>query len=82
MPCHYLAKFIAFNFFSKIVVPSSNDNYIHKTNGAVSLIICLYRYTFDITKCMFSSGNITEKLRVSSFDCRGEVVVDLYAGNI
>ena len=29
---------------------------------------------------MFSAGNITEKLRVASFDCRGEVVVDLYAG--
>ena len=31
---------------------------------------------------MFSAGNITEKLRVASFDCRGEVVVDLYAGMI
>ncbi len=29
---------------------------------------------------MFSSGNITEKLRVASFDCSGETVVDLYAG--
>ncbi|TMS17805.1 tRNA wybutosine-synthesizing protein 2-like protein [Larimichthys crocea] len=32
------------------------------------------------TKCMFSAGNITEKLRVAGFDCRGETVVDLYAG--
>jgi len=31
---------------------------------------------------MFSAGNITEKLRVASFDCRREVVVDLYAGRI
>ncbi|XP_003970200.1 tRNA wybutosine-synthesizing protein 2 homolog [Takifugu rubripes] len=38
------------------------------------------RYEFDVTKCMFSAGNITEKLRVSQFDCRGETVVDLYAG--
>ncbi|XP_053735517.1 tRNA wybutosine-synthesizing protein 2 homolog [Synchiropus splendidus] len=37
-------------------------------------------YEFDVTKCMFSAGNITEKLRVASFDCRGETVVDLYAG--
>ena len=29
---------------------------------------------------MFSAGNITEKLRVASFQCSGEVVVDLYAG--
>ncbi|XP_066195625.1 tRNA wybutosine-synthesizing protein 2 homolog isoform X7 [Sylvia atricapilla] len=37
-------------------------------------------YTFDVTKCMFSPGNITEKLRVASLPCSGEVVVDLYAG--
>lgn len=39
------------------------------------------RYTFDVTKCMFSPGNITEKLRVASMQCSGEVLVDLYAGN-
>ncbi|XP_068596623.1 tRNA wybutosine-synthesizing protein 2 homolog [Brachionichthys hirsutus] len=38
------------------------------------------RYEFDVTKCMFSAGNVTEKLRVAGFDCRGETVVDLYAG--
>jgi len=31
---------------------------------------------------MFSPGNITEKLRIATFDCRREVVVDLYAGMI
>ncbi|NXX83838.1 TYW2 protein, partial [Urocolius indicus] len=38
------------------------------------------RYTFDVTKCMFSPGNITEKLRVAALPCAGEVLVDLYAG--
>ncbi|KAM4665016.1 tRNA wybutosine-synthesizing protein 2 homolog isoform 2-T2 [Discoglossus pictus] len=38
------------------------------------------RYTFDVTKCMFSAGNISEKQRVASLSCSGEVVVDLYAG--
>ncbi|KAL6480126.1 hypothetical protein MHYP_G00111590 [Metynnis hypsauchen] len=38
------------------------------------------RYEFDVTKCMFSFGNITEKLRIASFNCTGETVVDLYAG--
>ncbi|XP_037978737.1 tRNA wybutosine-synthesizing protein 2 homolog [Motacilla alba alba] len=38
------------------------------------------RYTFDVTKCMFSPGNISEKLRVASLPCAGEVLVDLYAG--
>nr|XP_020021977.1 tRNA wybutosine-synthesizing protein 2 homolog [Castor canadensis] len=38
------------------------------------------RYKFDVTQCMFSFGNITEKLRVASLSCAGEVLVDLYAG--
>ncbi|KAL1767729.1 tRNA wybutosine-synthesizing protein 2-like [Sigmodon hispidus] len=38
------------------------------------------RYKFDVTQCMFSFGNITEKLRVASLSCSGEVLVDLYAG--
>ncbi|XP_071956278.1 tRNA wybutosine-synthesizing protein 2 homolog [Antedon mediterranea] len=38
------------------------------------------RYSFDITKCMFSSGNITEKIRVANMNCDGETIVDLYAG--
>ena len=29
---------------------------------------------------MFSPGNISEKIRISNFNCRDEVVVDLYAG--
>ena len=38
------------------------------------------KYIFDVTKCMFSSGNITEKLRIAKMDCSGKTVVDLYAG--
>ena len=38
------------------------------------------KYTFDVTKCMFSAGNITEKIRVGKFNCKGQTVVDLYAG--
>jgi tRNA wybutosine-synthesizing protein 2 len=38
------------------------------------------RYSYDCTKCMFSWGNITEKLRIASFDCTNEIVVDLFAG--
>lgn len=44
----------------------------HVDNGVV--------YEFDITKNMFAAGNIREKLRVASFKCSGETVVDLYAG--
>lgn len=38
------------------------------------------RYGFDMTKSMFSSGNVSEKARIAQMDCRGETVVDLYAG--
>jgi len=37
-------------------------------------------YDFDVMKCMFSSGNITEKIRISRFNCERETVVDLFAG--
>ncbi|XP_072361368.1 tRNA wybutosine-synthesizing protein 2 homolog [Scyliorhinus torazame] len=57
----------------KVTLLLGNDAWVHHIDNGI-------RYTFDVTKCMFSSGNITEKLRVSSFDCTGEVVVDLYAG--
>ncbi|XP_076818440.1 tRNA wybutosine-synthesizing protein 2 homolog isoform X1 [Clavelina lepadiformis] len=38
------------------------------------------RYSFDVTKCMFSSGNITEKIRMSKLKCKDEIVVDMFAG--
>ncbi|EDQ86566.1 uncharacterized protein MONBRDRAFT_28161 [Monosiga brevicollis MX1] len=38
------------------------------------------RYTYDVTRCMFSAGNISEKLRVAALPCADEVVVDLFAG--
>ncbi|XP_066929581.1 tRNA wybutosine-synthesizing protein 2 homolog [Clytia hemisphaerica] len=37
-------------------------------------------YSYDVTKCMFSKGNITEKMRIARLDCREEIVVDLFAG--
>ncbi|ONI09967.1 hypothetical protein PRUPE_4G021000 [Prunus persica] len=44
----------------------------HRENGIL--------YSFDATKCMFSWGNLSEKLRVASLNCRDEIVVDLFAG--
>ncbi|XP_062613144.1 tRNA wybutosine-synthesizing protein 2 homolog [Saccostrea cucullata] len=49
-------------------------------NGYVEHVDNGIRYTYDVTKCMFSSGNVTEKIRVANFCCEGETVVDLYAG--
>ncbi|XP_010278689.1 PREDICTED: tRNA wybutosine-synthesizing protein 2/3/4 isoform X2 [Nelumbo nucifera] len=44
----------------------------HRENGII--------YSFDATKCMFSWGNLSEKLRMAHLDCRDEVIVDLFAG--
>jgi len=39
------------------------------------------QYGLDVTKCMFSSGNVTEKARMGALAlAAGETVVDLYAG--
>lgn len=37
-------------------------------------------FEFDVTKVMFSSGNVSERIRVSKFDCSNEIILDLYAG--
>uniref|UniRef100_A0A0B7AUP4 tRNA(Phe) (4-demethylwyosine(37)-C(7)) aminocarboxypropyltransferase n=1 Tax=Arion vulgaris TaxID=1028688 RepID=A0A0B7AUP4_9EUPU len=61
-------------FRSSKVVMLLGDNceVIHVDNGI--------KYSYDVTKCMFSVGNITEKMRVANLDCRNETIVDLYAG--
>ncbi|XP_055336581.1 tRNA wybutosine-synthesizing protein 2 homolog [Paramacrobiotus metropolitanus] len=37
-------------------------------------------YEFDLMSCMFSSGNITEKIRMSTLACQDECIVDLFSG--
>lgn len=44
----------------------------HKEGGVL--------YSLDVTQCMFSSGNTTERQRMGRLQCAGETVVDLYAG--
>ena len=38
------------------------------------------RFGFDITRVMFCSGNVTERMRMGRQRAEGEVVVDLYCG--
>ena len=45
---------------------------VHKENGIL--------YKLDVTKVMFSSGNMDEKKRMATLDCRGETIVDMFAG--
>ena len=49
-------------------------------NGWVNHLENGVRYLFDVTKVMFSSGNITERRRMGNIDAAGDVVVDLFAG--
>lgn len=38
------------------------------------------KFAFDAARVMFASGNTVERARMGSLDCRGETVVDLFAG--
>jgi len=38
------------------------------------------RYTYDVTRCMFSEGNAAEKERVAEWTVSDETILDLYAG--
>ncbi len=49
------------------------DGWVRRVENAII-------YTWDVTRCMFSRGNISEKQRVANFQCENEVVCDLYAG--
>lgn len=58
---------------SRLEILAGDNGWVeHRENGIL--------YCFDATKCMFSWGNLSEKLRMARLDCRGEVVVDLFAG--
>ncbi|MDR3075037.1 MAG: class I SAM-dependent methyltransferase family protein [Candidatus Methanoplasma sp.] len=37
-------------------------------------------YEFDVSKIMFASGNVDERLRMKELECGGETVVDMFAG--
>lgn len=58
---------------SQVEMLLGNDGWVnHLENGV--------RYLFDVSKVMFSSGNITERRRMGKIDAAGDVVVDLFAG--
>lgn len=51
----------------------ATDGWTHVKDNGVT-------YWLDVTRVMFSRGNITEKLRVARLAAAGETVVDLFAG--
>ncbi|KAL0398766.1 UNVERIFIED_CONTAM: tRNA wybutosine-synthesizing protein 2/3/4 [Sesamum radiatum] len=58
---------------SKLEILVGDNGWVdHRENGIV--------YSFDATKCMFSWGNLSEKMRMAHLDCKDQVIVDLFAG--
>ena len=49
-------------------------------SGEVEFIDYGVKFWLDVTKVMFSSGNITERHRIGNIDMTGECVVDAFAG--
>jgi len=54
------------------VIYGTETEAVRRENGVL--------YRFDVTKVMFSSGNIEERERMAKLDCTGETVVDMFAG--
>ena len=58
---------------STLEVLLGDDGWVnHRENGII--------YSFDAAKCMFSWGNLSEKLRMGNLNCKNDVIVDLFAG--
>ncbi|VDK69098.1 unnamed protein product [Litomosoides sigmodontis] len=53
---------------------------LHGKDGWVEHIDGDIRFLYDVTKCFFNVNNALEKQRISRFDCRQEVVTDMFAG--
>lgn len=49
-------------------------------SGEVELTDNGVKFWLDVTKVMFSSGNVTERHRIGDIDMSGEIVVDAFSG--
>lgn len=56
----------------EFITGENNPEVIHKEHGV--------SYMFDITKVMFSKGNINERKYLSQLVKKGEIIVDMFAG--
>ncbi len=54
------------------IVWGEKKRQIHREGGI--------QYIIDLENTMFSSGNVSERLRMGNMNCNGEIVVDLFAG--
>eukprot|EP00210_Caulerpa_lentillifera_P009018 g8607.t1 len=59
--------------FARSELLLGTDGWVHhRENGIL--------FALDITKCMFCSGNVSERIRMSQLSCNDEIIVDLYCG--
>lgn len=69
----YLHLYLTGTRDSQATLLHGRDGWVlHKESGVL--------FALDVTKCMFSSGNVTERTRMGKLNCSGETVVDLFAG--
>ncbi len=54
------------------VILGESTETVHVENGI--------KYRMDVSRVMFSSGNVNERIRISRMNMRGETVVDMFAG--
>ena len=56
----------------KVVIGDKNLETIHKEHGVI--------FKIDVSKVMFSKGNLTERKRITQLVEKGETIVDMFAG--
>ena len=61
-------------------IRSSQVKMIKGDSGEVEFLDNGVKFWLDVTKVMFSSGNVTERHRIGDIDMSDEVVVDAFAG--
>ena len=58
---------------ASLIYGDGGDTWVWRVENGV-------RYEWDLAACMFSAGNVGEKLRLARLDCSGETVVDMVRG--
>lgn len=61
-------------------VRSSQVKLLNSDDGWTTFLDKGVKFTFDVTKVMFSSGNVTERHRIAEMNFTGQTIVDCYAG--
>ena len=59
---------------------NKNNDFNDGVNGWTTVVENGISFSFDITKVMFCSGNVTERTRTGQFAAKGQTIVDLYSG--